>query len=45
VAPLCINFTGTRSLGGEQQNHAADAYGHGGYEPRMDALAFQESKA
>jgi len=45
VAPLCINFTGTRSLGGEQQNHAADAYGHGGYEPRMDAFAFQESKA
>ena len=34
-----------RSLGGEQQNHAADAYGHGGYEPRMDAFAFQESKA
>ena len=33
------------ALGGEQQNHAADAYGHGGYEPRMDALAFQESKA
>ena len=36
---------GRPTLGGEQQNHAADAYGHGGYEPRMDALAFQESKA
>ena len=33
------------TLDDEQQNHAADGYGHGGCEPCIDAFAFQESKA
>jgi hypothetical protein len=31
-------------LGDEQQNDAADRYTRGGYEPRIHAFAFQESK-